>query len=83
MARSALVRKLVEERQLDDARQAASAINDPAAKTLAHLWLTKGEAKKAASDLHSFWSQTRSDADEAKKAAILAGVAAALVESPS
>jgi len=83
MARAALVRRLVEEGQLEDGRQVASAINDPAAKALADLWLTKGEAQKAASDLHSFWSQTQSDADEAKKAAILAGVAAALVESPS
>ena len=83
MARSALVRRLVEEDQLEDARQAASAINDPAAKALADLWLTKGEAQKAANDLYSFWSRTQSDADESKKAAILAGVAAALVESPS
>ena len=83
MARSALVRRLVEESQLEDARQAASAINDPAAKTLADLWLTKGETQKAANDLYSFWSRTQSDADESKKAAILAGVAAALVESPS
>ena len=83
MARSALVRRLVEEAQLEDAREAASAINDPAAKTLADLWLTKGEAQKAANDLDSFWSRTQSEADESKKAAILAGVAAALVESPS
>jgi len=81
MARAALVRRLVEEDQLEDGRQVASAINDPAAKTLADLWLTKGEAQKAANDLYSFWSRTQSDADESKKAAILAGVAAAFVQS--
>lgn len=81
IARSALVRRLVEENQLEDARQAASAINDPAAKALADLWLTKGEAQKSINDLYSFWSQTQSDVDESRNAAIFAGVAAALVDS--
>ncbi|NUQ66502.1 MAG: hypothetical protein HUU20_28910 [Pirellulales bacterium] len=58
----------------------ASAINDPAAKALADLWLTKGEVQKAANDLYSFWSRTQSNADEPKKAAILAGVAAMQIE---
>jgi len=80
MARAALVRRLVEEDQLEDGRQVASAINDPAAKALAYLWLTKGEGQKAANDLYSFWSRTQSDADGSKKAAILAGVAAMQVE---
>ena len=80
MARAALVRRLVEEDHLEDAREAASAINDPGAKALADLWLTMGEAQKAANDLYSFWSRTQSEADEAKKTAFAAGVAAALAE---
>jgi len=78
---SLLVRKLIEQDRLDDARQAASKINDPAGKALADLWLTKAEAQKATSNLHPFWSQTQSDVDESRNAAIFAGVAAALVDS--
>jgi hypothetical protein len=72
------VRKLAAQTLTEGAKKAANRIDDPVARALAKLWITRAQVGKEKQDPVAFWKLADAELEDVDKAAVLAGVGAAL-----